>query len=343
MPEKQDPYTTPGVKVLGLYCLFLFSGRSYSLTRLSKLFHCSKQSVIRYCEQIQMRREIELESYMEGRERYYRVKTPARPPNVSLDLRAVERMMLCRDIVAHLLPQTLQAELEQSIGAAMLLAADGKAAGPQSQQQVAESWGRGTIDYSAFQRQIDAVLQAVREKRLCRVQYRKRIGSEPKTYLIAPLRLVAYREALYLRSMPCDETGAPQRDAPINLALHRVVGVEPTETPWGDYEQALRAHDAFGFPFNAPFRVKVRFSEEVATYIHERTWSRDQEVTIHEDGSLTLAFTSISRPEARAWILGFGKDAEVLAPEDLRDEVIDALRAALAVYEPEGGAVRATS
>jgi len=119
--------------------------------------------------------------------------------------------------------------------------------------------------------------------------------------------------------------------------------VEATDAPWGDYDKTLSEHDSFGFPFNPPFRVKVRFDEEVATYIHERTWSRDQEVTVNEDGSLTLQFTSISRPEVRAWILGFGSNAEVLEPNDLRDEVVAALQAALAAYQRKGDPVRATS
>ena len=236
MPEKQDPYTTPGVKVLGLYCLFLFSGRSYSLTRLSKLFHCSKQSVIRYCEQIQMRREIELESYMDGRERYYRVKTPARPPNVSLDLRAVERMMLCRDIVAHLLPQTLQAELEQSIGAAMLLAADARRLTPVAAAG-AESWGRGT----STTRPSTPIALCSGRSRETAVSYSTAAHRvEPKTYLMRPAALVAVSRALYLRTCRAMRP-ARQRDARINWRCHRVVGVEPDRDAWGDYEQALRA------------------------------------------------------------------------------------------------------
>ena len=52
MPKKLDPYASSAQKVLGLYSLLLFTGRSYSLGQLAGLFSCSKQTVLRMMEQI---------------------------------------------------------------------------------------------------------------------------------------------------------------------------------------------------------------------------------------------------------------------------------------------------
>jgi predicted DNA-binding transcriptional regulator YafY len=66
----------------------------------------------------------------------------------------------------------------------------------------------------------------------------------------------------------------------------------------------------------------VRFAPGAASsYVRERRWSRDQEMERDETGNLFLDFTSSNREELISWVLGFGSQAELLLPEDLRGEM----------------------
>jgi len=62
----------------------------------------------------------------------------------------------------------------------------------------------------------------------------------------------------------------------------------------------------------------VDFIPKAAMYISERIWSRDQKITRHKDGSITLTFTATSRPEVIAWILSFGGEATLCEPKEIQ-------------------------
>jgi predicted DNA-binding transcriptional regulator YafY len=64
----------------------------------------------------------------------------------------------------------------------------------------------------------------------------------------------------------------------------------------------------------------------------ERRWSADQELEQDEAGNLILDFTSRSRDELLSWVLGFGAQAELLAPEELRESLGSAVAAMAEAY-----------
>ncbi len=52
-----------------------------------------------------------------------------------------------------------------------------------------------------------------------------------------------------------------------------------------------------------------------------------------EDGSVYLKFSSNQRPQVLSWVMGFGPAVKVLAPESLRDEVIESAKKVIGRYE----------
>ncbi|WP_059103078.1 helix-turn-helix transcriptional regulator [Shouchella shacheensis] len=66
---------------------------------------------------------------------------------------------------------------------------------------------------------------------------------------------------------------------------------------------------------------RVRFHKDIARYVHEFTFYAKTDVVIEEDGSVLLEATLKSRKEFLRWVRGFGLDAEVLEPEDVRKEL----------------------
>jgi len=85
-----------------------------------------------------------------------------------------------------------------------------------------------------------------------------------------------------------------------------------------------------------PVEVVLRFVPEVASRVAETIWHPSQRIDTAADGSLVWRATVAGTIEIKLWILSWGGDAEVLEPAELRAEVADVLRRALARYEAAG-------
>ena len=67
MPKKLSSYRSYGQKLISLFARLLFSRQSHSLTELSQMLGCSKQTVIRLIQDIKMAYGVEIEEYIEDR------------------------------------------------------------------------------------------------------------------------------------------------------------------------------------------------------------------------------------------------------------------------------------
>jgi len=327
MARKTNDFGTPGIRLLNFYTLLCASNRKYSLTRLAQIFRCSRQAILRMVEQIERVRDVELNSWLEEGERYYQVKT--RPATVvALDPQAIQQLVLVRDLVKNLLPRSIAEELSQVVGAATVLSPTD----PDVVAAVAEAKTRGSINYAPFQKALETLQIAMRQHRVCRLQYRPRLNAPCKALKIAPLRLMLYRDALYVRCYACDTHGNRTFEKLLNLAVHRMSKLVATETSF-DLDADDSANDNFGLDFSPPLKVRVAFAPDASTYVAERTWSRNQHIRRQRDGGIILTFTTTSRPETVSWILGFGPNAKVLEPEDLKQEVVQAMKTAVGQYQ----------
>ena len=79
-------------------------------------------------------------------------------------------------------------------------------------------------------------------------------------------------------------------------------------------------------------QVAVRFSTSVARRVAETRWHPSQRLEPQPDGSLVWRAQVAGLHEIRIWILGWGADAEVLAPARLREEIATELARAAERY-----------
>ena len=104
-------------------------------------------------------------------------------------------------------------------------------------------------------------------------------------------------------------------------------------------EAELEAHyaDSYGIFAGAPSRVAVlHFAARRARWVAKERWHRDQEGCALPDGRYELRVPYSNTPELLMDILKYGPDVQVLAPEELRVEVVARLAAALALYHDAG-------
>lgn len=140
----------------------------------------------------------------------------------------------------------------------------------------------------------------------------------------------ALTHALYL--IGWDESRKARRTFKVERILEASLTPE-TFKPEPDTAPALdmlRAWDVIAD--EEPVDVVIRFSTAVAKRAAETRWHPSQELEPQDDGSLLWRGRVAGTREIRIWILGWGADAEVLEPPDLRAEVASELEKAARLY-----------
>jgi predicted DNA-binding transcriptional regulator YafY len=90
--------------------------------------------------------------------------------------------------------------------------------------------------------------------------------------------------------------------------------------PASDWQNHL--HGAFGiFQGGEPQEVVLQFNPYRARWLRHEIWHPDQLMEQQPDGSLILRFVVTDFREVKLRILQYGADVEVIAPEELRDEI----------------------
>jgi predicted DNA-binding transcriptional regulator YafY len=140
----------------------------------------------------------------------------------------------------------------------------------------------------------------------------------------------ALTHALYL--MGWDESRDAQRTFKVERILSASITPETFDVAEGSApaRDLLRAWDVIAD--EEPVTVVVRFSAAVARRAAETRWHPSQELEPQPDGTLIWRGRVSGMREIRIWILGWGSDAEVLAPAELREGVADELRRGAEAY-----------
>lgn len=326
MQKKLDEYAKAGEKLIGLYSLLLFTGKEFSLTQLAEKLRCSRQTILRMVDEINMTRRMQVDSEMRGRQRWYWAVTPRERPNVTLSIEEIQHLLLCRDIVWHSLPQHMRNDIEGSISktAVLLPEYDGR---NEAMRSLAGARPKGVVDYSKLQVQVDAIMKALRERRICEVAYHSPERDKPKVLNVAPYQLLAYREGMYVRCRMEKALSDPKKYYDPTLALHRMKSVTLTDRKFKaiPVEPGDTGVEGFGLNRGESFTVVVDVIPKAAMYVRERIWSPDQKITAKKDGGLRLKFTANSRVEVLNWVLSFGGEATLVEPKDLREEILKRL------------------
>lgn len=185
----------------------------------------------------------------------------------------------------------------------------------------------------AFRRTVEALTEAWVEGRIVQFEYDARAyGGTLETrrvrpYLIEPSGLT---RGLYL--VGYDE----ERHATRTFKVERIGGVSVTPRHFEAPEE-YRAGSVLAAAWDVigdqePLDVVLRFRPGVAARVAEARWHRTQRTELIPDGSLVWRATVAGPLEIGIWILGWGEDVEVLAPETLRARIARQLGSAAAQY-----------
>lgn len=162
------------------------------------------------------------------------------------------------------------------------------------------------------------------------VSYRAKGASQSKSYEISPLALVVRGSVTYLVAR------FPWYEEPTTMALHRFEQIRDTnfemEHTHGFNLDEFIATGEFGFLPTRPKRVQIRFYGHAGKHLDETPLTPDQTLKHLEDGESLLAAHLPITEQLKWWVLGFGELAEVVSPQDLRNEIADRLQTAITRY-----------
>jgi proteasome accessory factor B len=201
-------------------------------------------------------------------------------------------------------------------------------------QETADAFADTPVD-ETFTRVLRGLTQALAERRIVELDYdatvydpsrgRRRVRLHP--YAIEPS---AVTRALYV--IGWDEERAARRTFKVERI--REVTVTPATFPAVAASTAAEMRSAWDVVSDdTPVRIAIRFSPEVAQRVAETRWHPSQVDELEADGSLLWRANVSGVLEIRAWILGWGPDAEVLEPPELRAWVSERHRQAAARYK----------
>lgn len=175
-----------------------------------------------------------------------------------------------------------------------------------------------------------AITQALLDGVQLAARYHARGASQPAPYRLSPLGLVQRGPISYLVATTQDH------DDPHTFALHRFASAAPlddTVRDAADFDlDAYIGKGAMGFRHSdASMELIVRFDAPAAEHLRDTPLSKDQKLL--DDGDYVMLTATVpDTGQLRWWLLGFGSQIEVLAPDHLRKEMAACATAMAARY-----------
>ncbi len=175
-------------------------------------------------------------------------------------------------------------------------------------------------DYAAFQKTVATLDRAIRERLVVTAAYES-VSGEVTRRQIEPAQLHwdPRLEALYLIAY-C----RLRRDIRV-FAIHRFMAVSCTRQGFAP-RPGVSSQDALRHAFRVwradrVVKVSVRFSGRAARLIAERRWHPSQVTRRQPDGTLLFEAEVAGLDEITPWLLSFGDECAVVAPDALRDRI----------------------
>jgi len=258
---------------------------------------------------------------------YWRVMDPTKGSSeLSLTLAELMALYFSRDLLQVLHGSPMQDALDsalQKIGAS--LPAPGHDLLRRLKEQTAVSV-TGWKDYSKSSETISALNRAIRRRLTVRITHKPLKVPEARIRAVDPYRLWYAGGALYLVAFDHKKNGIR------TFAIERISGVSTTNqrfTVKGDFDFEAFRRTAFPVHGGEPQLVRIRFSPDQAPYVIERHWHDSQRLLPQGDGGIIMELQVGNLWEVKRWLVGWGADAEVVAPMNLRDAIASECKAML--------------
>ena len=161
---------------------------------------------------------------------------------------------------------------------------------------------------------IDALILGCEEQREVVIVYHSLAAKTEETYTIHPYELEISGSTVYVSGYSCKSQS--QRF----WKLDRMSSALATNTKFVRPKEANPVTSPT--TANGPLqKVKIFFNAQVSRFVQEHRWHESEKITENDDGSLLVEYQINETMFLKTRLLSFGRHAEVIEPESLRDEM----------------------
>ncbi|WP_298821259.1 helix-turn-helix transcriptional regulator [Chloroflexus sp.] len=177
---------------------------------------------------------------------------------------------------------------------------------------------------------LELLTRAWADRRMVRIRYRAP-NRPPTEREIAPYFLEVTRTTPGVYVIGYDRLRNDMRTFKVERIESAELIDEQFSIPAGfdPYERLARSWEVMN---EAEVAIHLRFSPTAAPRVRENRWHHSQQLIDNADGGCDLYLTVAGIREILGWVLSWGPEVEVLAPEELRIEVISNAHRILAQY-----------
>lgn len=186
-------------------------------------------------------------------------------------------------------------------------------------------------EFEKVEKQYNAINEAMNQKQEVEILYKDMGKQEETRRSIAPYGLFFHEGNWYV-------IGYCHLRKEIRVfALDCIREIKVTNTPYtipDDFD--INEHFKPGWRmrrYGAPVEVVLKFSERYARWIKRRKWHPTQVIEEQKDGSIIFKVKVEGTVELKWWTYHWIPFCEILAPPELKKEVIEEMKGMLAVYK----------
>ena len=180
--------------------------------------------------------------------------------------------------------------------------------------------GRKKHDARKLREILSRALDATLLHRRATMRYASLSSKQTKDYLVEAQRIAYADGGIYLVAWVV-EYGELRNFAAERIQTFAITDetFEPHALPVEPFPHSLGANSG------VPEEVVIEFEPRAAAFVREREWHRSQRIEDGPNGGLVLTLNVCTDWSLRAWLLGFGADAQVVRPLTLARDIFDAV------------------
>jgi predicted DNA-binding transcriptional regulator YafY len=310
--------------------------KGMTLYELADAIGVTPRSMRRYLKEVSSELELEPVPTRGGGAKKWRIRSGDLPRKIELRRTQAYAILAARRLFEPMKGSTLFDEIEMATQRLLALA-QRPGRGPNAGVADAKLEQRflylpvAPKDYSTKTEELDDLFQAVADLRPLKCRYKSGGKAGEESIVIHPYAMVLYKDAIYCVGL---HTG---RNEVRTFLLDRMRDTESSALERFELPADFKVDDYFqgGFGIwrgSKKIKVVIDFDAAVAELVRTRRVHETQKLATLADGKLRLTMTVGALTELSSWILGWGKTAKVVEPEELAKSVENELSEALAMY-----------
>ena len=188
---------------------------------------------------------------------------------------------------------------------------------------------------------VDEISGAIQQDRAIRFRYfeytprkERRFRRDGLFYEASPYALLCDDENYYLLAW---DNAAKQMK---HYRVDKMASISPKRTA-RQGKEAFQALDmsaygksVFGMFGGAAQQVRIRFADHLAGAVIDR-FGKEVVLAVEDETHFIATLPVVVSPQFFGWVVGFGAEAEVLSPPDVRQELYDYLQKTASLYETQ--------